>query len=114
MLAVIGAVGEAEREAMQHPCHDIEGQERGPLQGPCTTARRQAGEIMRLRQQGAGAAEIARKLGLGGGVDVSGAQRGKPRLRCHVTTTSVPGAEQAVPDAGNDLDSANALPPDQA
>jgi hypothetical protein len=61
MLAVIGAVGEAEREAMlERPCHDIEGQERGPLQGPCTTARRQAGEIMRLRQQGAGAAEIAR------------------------------------------------------
>jgi hypothetical protein len=75
MLAVIGAVGEAEREAMlERPCQDIEGQERGPLQGSCTTARRQAGEIMRLRQQGAGAAEIARKLGLGGGVDALSAE----------------------------------------
>lgn len=57
MLAIIGAVGQAEREAM------LERQREGIAKAP--TARRQAADIIRLKSEGVRPAEIARKLGIG-------------------------------------------------
>ena len=67
MLAVIAAVGQAEREGM------LERQREGILRakaqhrykGRVPTVRRQAREIIRLRADGIRPAEIARKLGVG-------------------------------------------------
>ena len=76
MLAVIGAVGQAERE----PCSN--GRERasqkprrGPLQGPCAYRSAQADEIIRLKEEGVRPSEIASRLGIGTGKRVSGAGR---------------------------------------
>jgi DNA invertase Pin-like site-specific DNA recombinase len=67
MLAVIGAVGQAEREAM------LERQREGiakakaehRYKGRVPTARRQAAEVSRLKAEGVTASEIARRLGIG-------------------------------------------------
>ena len=67
MLAVIGAIGQAEREAMlERQRHGIaKAKAQGLYKGRVPTARRQAGEIMRLKSQGVRPAEIASKLGIG-------------------------------------------------
>ena len=67
MLSVIGAVGQAEREAM------LERQREGIAQakrehrykGRVPTARRQAAEVARLKAEGVRPSEIALRLGIG-------------------------------------------------
>ena len=65
MLAVFGAVGQAGRR----PCWNANARESPwPTTRPksrAPTARRQAGEIIRLKSEGVRPAEIARKLGIG-------------------------------------------------
>ena len=67
MLAVIGAVGQAERE----PCWSASARasprpsETGRYKGRVPTARRQAAEIIRLKEAGVRPSEIARRLGIG-------------------------------------------------
>ena len=67
MLAVIGAIGQAEREAM--PERKREGIARAKREhrykGRVPTARRQASEIIRLKSEGVRPSEIAVKLGIG-------------------------------------------------
>jgi DNA invertase Pin-like site-specific DNA recombinase len=67
MLAVIGAVGQAEREAMLE--RQREGIARAKAQnrykGRVPTARRQAAEIVRLKSEGVRPSEIAVRLGIG-------------------------------------------------
>ena len=67
MLAVIGAVGQAEREAMLERQRDgiAKAKAQGLYKGRVPTARRQAGEIVRLKSQGVRPSEIASKLGIG-------------------------------------------------
>jgi DNA invertase Pin-like site-specific DNA recombinase len=62
MLSVIGAVGQAEREAM------LERQRRGIAKAKAEhryKGRRQTGEIMRLKAAGVRPSEIAARLGIG-------------------------------------------------
>jgi len=67
MLAVIGAEGQSEREAMLERQH--EGIARAKAQhrykGRVPTARRQADEIVRLKADGVRPTEIAGRLGIG-------------------------------------------------
>ena len=67
MLAVIGAVGQAEREAMLE--RQREGIARAKAEhrykGRVPTARRQAAEVARLKAEGVTASDIARRLGIG-------------------------------------------------
>jgi DNA invertase Pin-like site-specific DNA recombinase len=67
MLSVIGAVGQAEREAMLE--RQREGIARAKREhrykGRVPTARRQAAEIAKLKAEGVTASEIARRLGIG-------------------------------------------------
>jgi DNA invertase Pin-like site-specific DNA recombinase len=67
MLSVIGAVGQAEREAMLE--RQREGIARAKAQnrykGRVPTARRQAAEIIRLKSEGVRPSEIAVRLGIG-------------------------------------------------
>ncbi len=67
MLAVIGAVGQAEREAMLE--RQREGIARAKREhrykGRVPTARRQAAEIIRLKLEGVRPSEIASRLGIG-------------------------------------------------
>jgi DNA invertase Pin-like site-specific DNA recombinase len=67
MLAVIGAVGQAEREAMLE--RQREGIARAKAQnrykGRVPTARRQAAEIVRLKSEGVRPSEIAVRLSIG-------------------------------------------------
>jgi DNA invertase Pin-like site-specific DNA recombinase len=67
MLAIIGAVGHAEREAMLE--RQREGIARAKAQhrykGRVPTAKRQSAEIIRLRQEGVRPSEIAVRLGIG-------------------------------------------------
>jgi len=67
MLAVIGAVGQAEREAMLERQRDgiAKAKREGRYKGRVATARRQADEILRLKQAGVRPSEIANKLGIG-------------------------------------------------
>ncbi len=67
MLAVIGAVGQAEREAMlERQRHGIaKAQALGRYKGRVPTARRQEGEIVRLKEEGVRPSEIAIRLGIG-------------------------------------------------
>jgi DNA invertase Pin-like site-specific DNA recombinase len=67
MLAVIGAVGQAEREAMLERQREgvAKAKTEGRYKGRVPTARRQAGDIIRLKSEGIRPAEIARKLGIG-------------------------------------------------
>src|SRR4051812_26326068 len=67
MLAVIGAVGQAEREAMLERQREgiAKAKAEGRYKGRKPTARRLATEIMRLKGEGVTPSEIARRLGIG-------------------------------------------------
>ena len=67
MLAVIGAVGQAEREAMLERQREGIGKAKaqGRYKGRVPTVRRQAAEIIRLKEAGVRPSEIAGKLGIG-------------------------------------------------
>jgi DNA invertase Pin-like site-specific DNA recombinase len=67
MLAVIGAVGQAEREAMLERQREgiAKAKRDGRYKGRVPTARRQADEILRLKQAGVRPTEIASRLGIG-------------------------------------------------
>ena len=67
MLAVIGAVGQAEREAMLERQRDgiAKAKADGRYKGRVPTARRKADEIIRLKDAGVRPSEIASRLGIG-------------------------------------------------
>jgi DNA invertase Pin-like site-specific DNA recombinase len=67
MLAVIGAVGQAEREAMLERQREgiARAKAQGRYKGRVPTVRRQAAEIIRLKEAGVRPSEIAAKLGIG-------------------------------------------------
>ena len=67
MLAVIGAVGQAEREAMLERQREGIGRAKreGRYKGRVANARRQAAEIIRLKRTGIRPTEIANRLGIG-------------------------------------------------
>jgi DNA invertase Pin-like site-specific DNA recombinase len=67
MLAVIGAVGQAEREAMLERQREgiARAKKQGRYKGRVPTARRQAIEIIRLKGAGVSPSEIASRLGVG-------------------------------------------------
>jgi DNA invertase Pin-like site-specific DNA recombinase len=67
MLAVIGAVGQAEREAMLKRVArgDREGQTGGRYKGRVPTVQRQTAEVARLKEAGVRPSEIASRLGIG-------------------------------------------------
>ena len=67
MLAVIGAVGQAEREAMLERQREgiAKAKREGRYKGRVPTARRQAGEVARLKAEGVRPSEIASRLGIG-------------------------------------------------
>jgi DNA invertase Pin-like site-specific DNA recombinase len=65
MLAVIGAVGQAERETMLERQREgiAKAQREGKYKGRAPTARRKAAEIARLSADGVRPSEIAARLG---------------------------------------------------
>jgi DNA invertase Pin-like site-specific DNA recombinase len=67
MLAVIGAVGQFEREMMLERQREgiAKAKAHGRYKGRVPTAQRQATEIIRLKSEGVRPSEIARKLGVG-------------------------------------------------
>jgi DNA invertase Pin-like site-specific DNA recombinase len=67
MLAVIGAVGQAEREAMLERQREgiAKAKAQGRYKGRVPTARRQADEVARLKSEGVSSSEIASRLGIG-------------------------------------------------
>jgi DNA invertase Pin-like site-specific DNA recombinase len=67
MLAVIGAVGQAERETMLERQREgiAKAQREGKYKGRAPTVRRQATEIIRLKEAGVTPTEIATRLGIG-------------------------------------------------
>ena len=67
MLAVIAAVGQAERETMLERQREgiAKAQREGRYKGRVPTARRKAAEIIRLKEQGVRPTEIAVTLGIG-------------------------------------------------
>jgi DNA invertase Pin-like site-specific DNA recombinase len=67
MLAVIGAVGQAEREAMLERQREgiARAKAQGRYKGRMPTARRQADEIIKLKAEGVRPADIAIKLQIG-------------------------------------------------
>ena len=67
MLAVIGAVGQFEREMMLERQREGIAKARleGRYKGRAPTAQRKAAEIIRLKEDGLGASEIAGRLGIG-------------------------------------------------
>ena len=67
MLSVIGAVGQAEREAMLERQREgiAKAKREGRYKGRVPTARRQADEIIRLKAAGVRPSEIAIRLGIG-------------------------------------------------
>ena len=67
MLSVIGAVGQAEREAMLERQREgiAKAKREGRYKGRVPTARRQAAEIARLKAEGVRPSEIASRLGIG-------------------------------------------------
>ena len=67
MLSVIGAVGQAERESMLERQRDgiTKAKLAGRYKGRVPTARRQADEIIRLKDAGVTPSEIAIRLGIG-------------------------------------------------
>ena len=68
MLAVIGAVGQAEREAMLERQREgiAKAKREGRYKGRVPNARRKADEIIRLKEEGVRPSEVATKLGIGG------------------------------------------------
>ena len=81
MLAVIGAVGQAEREAMLERQREgiAKAKAQGRYKGRVPTVRRQAAEIIRLKEEGVRPSEIASRLGIGQGQCLSGAGRAAER-----------------------------------
>jgi DNA invertase Pin-like site-specific DNA recombinase len=67
MLAVIGAVGQAEREAMLERQREgiAKAKAEGRYRGRAPTVRRQAAEIVRLKEEGVRPSEIASRLEIG-------------------------------------------------
>jgi DNA invertase Pin-like site-specific DNA recombinase len=67
MLSVIGAIGQAEREGMLERQREgiAKAKREGRYKGRVPTARRQAGEIIRLKAEGVRPSEIAIRLGIG-------------------------------------------------
>ena len=67
MLAVIGAVGQAEREAMLERQREgiAKAKREGRYKGRVPTVRRQAAEIIRLKEAGVRPSEIASRLRIG-------------------------------------------------
>ncbi len=67
MLAVIGAVGQAEREAMLERQREgiAKAKAEGRYRGRVPTVRRQAADILRLKSEGIRPSEIASRLGIG-------------------------------------------------
>jgi DNA invertase Pin-like site-specific DNA recombinase len=67
MLAVIGAVGQAERETMLERQREgiAKAQREGKYKGRAPTVRRRATEIIRLKEAGVTPTEIAMRLGIG-------------------------------------------------
>jgi DNA invertase Pin-like site-specific DNA recombinase len=67
MLSVIGAVGQAEREAMLERQREgiAKAKREGRYKGRIPTARRQAAEIVRLKSEGVRPSEIAVRLRIG-------------------------------------------------
>jgi DNA invertase Pin-like site-specific DNA recombinase len=67
MLSVIGAVGQAEREAMLERQREgiAKAKREGRYKGRVPTARQQAAEIVRLKSEGVRSSEIASRLGIG-------------------------------------------------
>jgi DNA invertase Pin-like site-specific DNA recombinase len=67
MLAVIGAVGQAEREVMLERQREgiAKAKAEGRYRGRVPTVRRQAAEIVRLKKAGVTPSEIASRLGIG-------------------------------------------------
>src|SRR3984957_856787 len=67
MLAVIGAVGQAERETMLERQREgiARAQREGKYKGRAPTVRRRADEIIRLKDAGVTPTEIAVRLGIG-------------------------------------------------
>jgi DNA invertase Pin-like site-specific DNA recombinase len=67
MLAVIGAVGQAEREAMLERQREgiAKAQRDGKYKGRAPTVQRRAAEIIRLKDAGISPSEIANRLGIG-------------------------------------------------
>jgi DNA invertase Pin-like site-specific DNA recombinase len=67
MLSVIGAVGQAEREAMLERQREgiAKAKREGRYKGRVPTARRQSAEIIRLKSEGVSPSEIAVRLGIG-------------------------------------------------
>ena len=67
MLSVIGAVGQAEREAMLERQREgiAKAKREGRYKGRVPTARRQGDEIIRLKEAGIRPSEIAIRLGIG-------------------------------------------------
>ena len=67
LLAVIGAVGQAERETMLERQREgiAKAKREGKYKGRAHTARRQSDEITRLKEAGATPTEIASRLGIG-------------------------------------------------
>jgi DNA invertase Pin-like site-specific DNA recombinase len=67
MLSVIGAVGQAEREAMLERQREgiAKAKREHRYKGRVPTARRQAAEVARLKAEGVRPSEIAVKLGIG-------------------------------------------------
>ena len=73
MLAVIGAVGQAEREAMLERQREgiAKAKAEGRYRSRVPTVRRQAAEIVRLKSEGISPSEIASRLGIGTGQRLS-------------------------------------------
>jgi len=67
MLAVIGAVGQAERETMLERQREgiAKAQREAKYKGRAPTVMRRAGEIIRLKDAGVTPTEIAVRLGIG-------------------------------------------------
>jgi len=67
MLGVIGAVGQAEREAMLERQREgiATAKREGRYKGRVPTARRQAAQVARLKAEGVRPSEIALRLGIG-------------------------------------------------
>src|SRR5690348_16183429 len=67
LLTVIGAIGQFEREMMLERQREgiAKAKAEGKYRGRAPTARAKAGEAQALAEQGIGASEIARRLGIG-------------------------------------------------
>ena len=87
MLAVIGAVGQAEREAMLERQREGIGKAKreGRYKGRVPTARRKADDIIRLKEEGVRPSEIASRLGIGRAsvYRVLGAQTASDQMPAH-------------------------------